>query len=895
MSLQPGARLGPYEVVALLGAGGMGEVYRGRDPRLARDIAIKVLPASVTADPDRLHRFELEAKAAAALNHPNILAVYDIGQHNGSPYIVSELLEGQTLRAHLTMASAVAHPAGQHPSQRRLPARKAVDYALQMVRGLSAAHDKRITHRDLKPENVFLTTDGQLKILDFGLAKLAEPAAASIDAQAPTVGGATSPGVVLGTLGYMSPEQVRGQTADHRSDIFAFGATFYEMLSGHRAFDGESGADTMTAILNEHPAALSGTDPELAPGLARIVERCLEKSPAARFQSTHDLGFALEGLSTHSGVSKQSNVTQRPSVRWLPWAVAAVVTFLLVAVSILATRSNGRPEEALTPVRFQIPPPPEAAFSYTAIANSIAISADGRHVAFSATNASGTPMIWLRTMDSVDAQPLPGTEDGRQPFWSPDSRFIGFFAAGTLKKVPLGGGRPQTVCEASLVPTGGAWNADGVILYSNLSGPIRRVAATGGQPQPATVHGPDRLSVEEIHSFPHFLPDGKRFLYYVRSPNPETSGIYVKSLDSDDARRVMSASSNVAFAKPGYILYARDGVLVAQPFNPDRVETTGEPVTVAEHVDQFPESGVAAFSASQSGVLMYRATREAAVSRLRWVDRAGKPLGDVGEARPYRNPRLSPDGKRVAVEIVDRSGNRDIWLLDVTRGVPARFTFDQGRDAAPVWSGDGQTIFWQGNSAMYKRSSTGSGPPEAMRDEPWIPDDSLPGGNGLLAHPIAPRQIWLFPFTGTDRAPRPVVEGRLITTHARVSPDARWIAFGNTDSGRFEIYLQNFSNPSGRWPVSTDGGIQPKWRRDGKELFYLALDGTLMSVSVTLDALAEIGKPQPLFPTRMEATSGFTWHQYDVTPDGQRFLVNMPEAVTSPLTLVINWPGLLKQ
>jgi eukaryotic-like serine/threonine-protein kinase len=353
MSLQPGARLGPYEVVALLGTGGMGEVYRGRDPRLARDIAIKVLPTAVTADPDRLHRFEQEAKAAAALNHPNILAVYDIGQHNGSPYIVSELLEGQTLRAHLTNASAVAQTGGQHPSQRRLPARKAVDFALQMVRGLSAAHDKGITHRDLKPENVFLTADGQLKILDFGLAKLAEPAAASIDAQTPTVGGATGPGVVLGTIGYMSPEQVRGQTADHRSDLFAFGAPFYEMLSGHRAFAGGSSADTMTAILNEHPPALSDTDPELAPGLARIVERCLEKSQSARFQSTHDLGFALEGLSTHSGVGKQSNVTGRRSVSWLPWAVAAVVTFLFVAMSILAARYYGRLGEALPPCVFR--------------------------------------------------------------------------------------------------------------------------------------------------------------------------------------------------------------------------------------------------------------------------------------------------------------------------------------------------------------------------------------------------------------------------------------------------------------------------------------------------------------------------------------------------------------
>ena len=383
MSLQPGARLGPYEVVALLGTGGMGEVYRGRDPRLARDIAIKVLPTAVTADPDRLHRFEQEAKAAAALNHPNILAVYDIGQHNGSPYIVSELLEGQTLRAHLTNASAVARTAGQHAVT--TPSAGAQGGRLCPADGPGIVGRARQGHYPSRSQARERVSHHRRAAEDPGLwaRQAGRAGAASIDAQTSTIGAATGPGVVLGTIGYMSPEQVRGQTADHRSDIFAFGATFYEMLSGHRAFDGGSSADTMTAILNEHPSALSATDPELAPGLARIVERCLEKSPTARFQSTHDLGFALEGLSTHSGTSTASNVTGRRSLSWLPWAVAAVVTFLLVAVSILATRYYGRSEEALAPVRFQIPSPPDAAFTYTAIANSIAISADGRHLAFS--------------------------------------------------------------------------------------------------------------------------------------------------------------------------------------------------------------------------------------------------------------------------------------------------------------------------------------------------------------------------------------------------------------------------------------------------------------------------------------------------------------------------------
>jgi eukaryotic-like serine/threonine-protein kinase len=452
----------------------------------------------------------------------------------------------------------------------------------------------------------------------------------------------------------------------------------------------------------------------------------------------------------------------------------------------------------------------------------------------------------------------------------------------------------QTLADASAVPTGGSWSPEGVIVFSSLSASVMRVAAAGGErSRPVTT-----ISAAErgdTHSYPEFLPDGRRFLYYVRSANPDRAGIYVKSLDADDARRIIDTASNVRYVPPGYLIYARSGVLMAQPFDPDRAVATASAIPIADRVDQFPETGLAAFSVSAAGVLAYRGSADTALSRLVWFDRTGNRLGEIGEPRPYRNPRLSPDGARVAVELVDRVGNRDIWLMDVARGVPARFTFDTGRDAAPVWSADGKTIAWQGNIAMLMKDSSGTRPEERVKDEPWIPDDWLPDGSGLICHPNAPLQIVTIPMAGTDRTPQVVVEGRTITTQGRMSPDGRWIAFASSDSGRFEVYVQNFPKPAGRWQVSTDGGLQPKWRSDGKELYYLGLDSRLMAVPVALGALAEVGKPAPLFTTRVEPTTGLVWHQYDVTRDGQRFLINTPEITRSAVTIVLNWPALLKE
>jgi serine/threonine protein kinase len=878
--LTAGTHIGPYEILALLGAGGMGEVYRGRDPRLGREVAIKVLPLEFSADPDRLRRFEQEARAAAALNHPNILAVYDIGQHDGSPYIVSELLEGETLRSKLRAP---------------LQVREAVECAVQIVRGLAAAHDKGIVHRDLKPENIFVTADRRVKILDFGLAKLVQPATPAHADDAATATRNTPSGFVLGTIGYMAPEQVRGQDVDHRSDIFALGTILYELLSGRRAFEGPSSADTMTAILREHPPAVTDANPRVPSGLGRVIERCLEKSPAARFQSTHDLAFALEDLSTRSDVTATIVPSSPPpsSSRWRAWLLPLLVMTVLAAALVGGFLLRRSPPPPVRSVRFLVEPPGSVTFSLTGSGFFVAVSPDGSRLAFVATGPTGTPILWVRPLDSLIAQPVSQTEYARSPFWSPDSRFIGFVSAGKLRKVPVSGGPPQTIADTSEVLTGATWNLQDEILFSTLAGPIRRVLASGGTSTP--VGALDAAREEIRQSFPSFLPDGRHFVYYAQHANPQHDGIYVKGLDADDARVVVHARSTVGYVEPGYLVYAHDGVLLAHPFDAKTATTTGEPVPISERVEQFPETGGAAFSSSPTGVLVYGDAPQASSSGLAWFDRSGKELGSVGDPARYRNPRLSPVGKRIAVEIVDISGNRDIWLIDVARGVPVRFTFDPGRDASPVWSPDGRTIAWQGATKMQSKPSSGTGQEQTLRDDPWIPDDWLPDGSGLFCHQIQPRQIMLLPLVGQDRTPRPVIQGRSITTHARVSPDGRWVAYANVDTGRFDIYLQRASGAAGKWLLSSNGGIQPKWRGDGKEIFYVATDGMLMAVPVQLGELAEIGKPQPLFQTHVEAITGSLWHQYDVTSDGQRFLVNTPQPFASTVTVVVNGPAALKQ
>jgi hypothetical protein len=625
----------------------MGEVYRARDPRLGRDVAVKVLPAAFSADPERLHRFEQEARAAAALNHPNILAVYDIGQHDGAPYIVSELLEGETLRERLNGGA--------------LPVRKAVEFAVQIAHGLAAAHEKGIVHRDLKPENVFVTSDGRVKILDFGLAKLtqAEPSAAAASAL-PTTPPNTQAGLVLGTIGYMSPEQVRGLAADHRSDIFAFGAILHEMLSGQRAFRGDTAADTMSAILAKDPPDLPVVDRHISPALERIVDRCLEKSPTVRFQSAGDLAFALEGLSSQSEAAASTPVIARRkgllgNAR-VAWTLLATAGLTIGALSIPATLHLRERPVANPEVRLELTTPA------TRQPLHFAISPDGRHLVFAASGEGGQ-RLWQRPLDAVTALLLDGTEGAEYPFWSPDSRAIGFFASGKLKRMDIAGGPPQIVADAPN-GRGGAWNRDGTILFApgNASA-LMRVPTSGGEPQPVTKVDPPR---QAGHRLPQFLPDGRRFLFFAQG-NSEGQGIYIGSLDSADTKRLTSAEASGAYTEPGVLVFMQQNALVVRSFDLAGGMLTGDPVTIAERVSYDAGFNLAGFSVSAVGRLAYRAGGSER-RQLTWFDRTGKMTGVAGE--PDTNNlvtnALSPDGRRIVVSRTVQS-NVDVWVIDVLR------------------------------------------------------------------------------------------------------------------------------------------------------------------------------------------------------------------------------------
>jgi eukaryotic-like serine/threonine-protein kinase len=924
MSLGPGTRLGPYEIVSAIGAGAMGEVYRARDTRLQRDVAIKVLPAAFLSDPDRLARFEQEARAAAALNHPNILAVHDIGTQESAPYIVSELLEGETLRDRL------GHGA--------LPVRKAIEYAVQIAHGLEAAHEKGIVHRDLKPENVFVTSDGRVKILDFGLAKLTqtEPTLAGISVL-PTGAPDTLAGVVLGTLGYMAPEQVRGQSADHRADIFAFGAILYEMLAGLRAFRGDTAADTMTAILKEDPADLPMVERHIPTALGRIVDRCLEKNPAARFKSADDLGFSLEALSTHSETrttpgSPASIVGSSRFHASLPWVVALV---FLGTTLLLASLQFFRSPPAQPLVRFQVSPPTGGMFPGANFAPRMSISPDGQYLAFTINLRDGKPdQLWIRKLDSLEARalsnteaPLNAAEPAQSPFWSPDSRYVAFFADGKLRKVDMTSGGVQTLSSMPGNNYGGTWNRDGTILYgtSRTKG-LQRVSADGGVPSQVTTLDTSRK--ETAHLWPQFLPDGRHFLYLALGESVDGRGVYVGSIESNERKLVLKSEYRAHFAPPGYLFFVRDGALMVQPFDVTALELQGEPTQMAEGIQGSLNNGRIAFAASETGTLAYRpgAGTLGADSQLVWFDRTGKELGTLGPPSSYRGVELSPDGLHAAVHREERAGSGDLWVLDLERGSTARFTFDATQhNVSPIWSLDGRRIFFSRNSGtagagwpLYERDSTGVGGEKLVYDpknQPGFDWDTplsvTPDGQSLVfgARNVTTLGDLLVLSLSGEREASPYLQVPFNQLLGQLSPDGRWIAYSSNESGRNEIYVQGFPSPGTRYQVSADGGTQPRWRRDGKELFYLTVlltnvSGTAGMMSVDVEAAGaglRFGIPERLFDSY---ALGFgeahpPAFSYSVTSDGKRFLVARQLAAENsnpeetPLTVVLNWTSLL--
>ena len=889
MAIETGTKLGRYEIRSKIGAGGMGEVYQARDMELGRDVAVKVLPSIFSADASRLHRFQQEACAAGALNHPNVLIVHDIGAHDGAPYIVSELLEGETLRKRIG-----GTPLGQ---------RRAIDYALQIANGLAAAHEKGIIHRDLKPDNVFITNDGRVKILDFGLAKLTQldgDQAAQTDI--PTRRVDTDPGVVMGTVGYMSPEQLKGRPVDQRTDIFSFGTILYEMLSGRRAFRGESAAETMSAILKEDPPDLSDSNKSVSPALERLVNHCLEKNPEARFHSARDVAFALESIAD-SAPQTISSAIQTPPGRKLSTRLWIAITALLLLVSIVAIASNflrTTPTE-LHPVRFTVSLPDQSTFFVDVETHNASLSPDGRHLAFVAT-LDGKRMLWVRSLRDLAPLALDGTNGAYSPFWSPDSRYIAFFAEGKLKRIHVSGGSLQTVCSLSgEIDTVGTWGSSGEILFCDQGNAIYRVPAAGGS---ATVV---LKSEKGRPAWVNFLPDGKTFLFYWRndpdsvvgrSTQNQASGIYAASVNSPNPSLVLSVGySRIEYAS-GHLIYSREGSLIAHPFDPNALRATGEPITLVQRLPYFDKTGWAEFSTSANGTIIYLGN--ALTARLVWFDRNGREIEQVDTPKAYGGFRLSPDGKNLLLSIIDeRTGSSDLWIHDFVRKISSRFVYGPADDADPVWSPEGRRAAFfsccEEPATLYLKELNNSGKGQLLLpsgfSSPW--DWSADGRFIAISknEPDSNRDIWVLPLEG-DKKSYPLLQSEFNETYARFSPNGRWVAYVSNESGGDDIYVARFDNPKEKWRVSQSGGTQPSWRRNGKELFYFSLDGQLMAVPVSTEDSFESRSAVPLF--KLASVENI---RYDISEDGQSFLiaVNDRSALQTAFTVIMNWTSDLKR
>jgi eukaryotic-like serine/threonine-protein kinase len=884
MSLASGSIIGPYEILSTVGAGGMGEVYRARDTRLGRDVALKIILESVAHEPDRLRRFEQEARAVAALNHPNILAIHDIGQHNGSPFLVSELLEGESLRTVL----------GQGP----LPQRKTIEYGVQIAHGLAAAHEKGIVHRDLKPENIFVTKDGRIKILDFGLAKLVQNTTSESEGLTLT-SSQTAAGVVIGTASYMAPEQVRGKAADVRTDIFAFGAVLYEMLSGVRAFRRDTTAETMTAVLKDDPPDLSGTGQVVSPALERIVRRCLEKNPEERFQSARDLSFALGALSGTDASAMARAVAAPTRVPLLRWGIAIVLAGLALAAVAAGTWTAARRPQPTTRMQFALAVPDEMSISH------MALSHDGSMLVFvSPEENSALPMLYTQRVGSSNVTLLPGTQGASYPFWSPDGAYIGFFANGKLQKMAISGGTPQVLATA-LAGRGGSWGSKGVIIYApDAQSPLNRINADGTGMGPATQH--IRTAEDQSHRWPVFLPDGDHFLFWAgnfsNSKDDRLSGIYLSSLEGKERKLVVLCHSSFGYDALDLFYADEQRQLVSVAFDASAGTISGNTNEVANGVGFQPSTYWSAFTVAQNGTVIYNTDVGAAQSALTWIDRSGKELGRISEPAIMANPTLSPDGNRVALDISDEKANNvDVWIESATGAGNSRFTFDPAEEVAAVWSRDGSTLAYRiadaaGPSLVLKRASGLERESRRFTLPITSMDDIIPNSWSLDDKQILfTRQVTsgehLELITVAGGEPTRFLTGKSSETNGQISPDGKWVTYASDESGNWEIYVTSFPGAEGKWQVSRGGGSEPRWLADGKEIFYIAPSGMLMAVPVDGESIFATGTPAPLFQIRgrapISSTDVFT---YDVAKDGKRFLVNRyvkPEHV-APLTILIN-------
>ena len=892
MALATGTRLGPYEIQSAIGAGGMGEVYRALDTRLDRTVAIKILADHGAGDPDLRARFEREARAIAALDHPHICVVYDVGQQDGVNFLVMQHLDGETLAARI---------ARTHTG---LPLAQALTIAIQVAQALDRAHRAGITHRDLKPANIMLTKAGA-KLLDFGLAKLRGPVVPiSMSSMTRLSTPGTATGTILGTTHYMAPEQVEGKDADARSDIWALGAVLYEMVTGRRPFNGDSPASVMGAILKDEPPPPSARQPLAPRALDHTVERCLIKDPEKRWQNAGDVASELEwcarGGTAPDGAAVGSRQNWRERGTWI-----AVFLVLAVVSSLIIWRRPTVPVGEV--VRFSINPPDRVVFSrqsnMTVPTPQFAVAADGRSIAFVAAPAESRPMLWVRSLGDVTALQLAGTESAQEPFWSPDGRWIAFFAEGRLKKVPSSGGPVQTIAEPVPDTRGGDWGPDDTILFGMGASPIYRVPASGGTPVPVTRLDSGRQ--EGSHRWPQFLPGGRQFLFTVRSGLAEQRGVYVGSVDDQTRRLLIRGDTNAAYAG-GQLLFLDGDTLLGRPFDGERIAFSGEPFTIAASIGRS-SNGNGAFAASAAGTLAY-APSMMQHGRLTWYSRNGNALGTAGPDgdNDLSDFRLSPDETRLAVSLIDaKLATPDIWLTDLLRGGTSRFTFGPSLNASPVWSPDGTRIAFRTNRKglveFYQNGTGGGGSDEPLMLEEAARNAGLtsttvyltdwsPDGNNIVFSADAPADLWVLPLSARS-SPVRVLRAPSDQLHGNFSPDGRFVSYSSNESGRFEVYVQTFPFSDRKWLISTSGGYEPRWRRDGREIYYLSADGNMVAVAAALGQTPSFGVPQILFRTRVHPGVFALRTHYVPSADGNRFLIHTRSAdpAAALITVVLNW------
>jgi serine/threonine protein kinase len=870
MALTVGTLLGSHEITALLGKGGMGEVYRARDLKLKREVAIKILPEELARDADRVSRFQREAEVLASLNHPNIAAIHDLEETAGTRYLVLELVEGETLADRIARGP--------------IPLEEALDIAIQICEALEGAHERGVIHRDLKPANVKRTPHGKVKVLDFGLARAVEIGSGTTLSNSPTMlSAATNAGVLLGTVSYMAPEQAKAKPVDRRADIWAFGCVLYEMLTGTMAFPGDTTTETLAAIIKEEPDW--SRLPAATPMQVRVLlQRCLQKDARKRLRDIGDARISLDEI-----------LSGAPD----PLSVVGEKTGALSDL-----------------IRVEITLPDKLILAST---GAFAISPDGRHLAFAGTGSDGSLRLWVRSLDSLDARPLYGSEAQMFPpfFWSPDSRFLAFQAGGKLKKIDINGGPAQVICDTSDFVVGGAWGRDGLILFGHARGGIVRVPANGGSASPITIPDPSRK--EGGHVQPSLLPDGRHFIYLRWSHQPENLGIYAGSVDckpeEQDLKRIVPTHVGPAYVPPskpggmGQLLFLRDGTLIAQSFDANRFGLAGEPVPLAKQIGSVLTNGF--FSVSNNGLLVYRSG--GGISQLTWFDQRGKRLATIGEPASYITVSLSPDGTRAAVCRSDVAvSNQSLWLIDLGRGTSTRFTFDTAPAPVGIWSPDGSRIIFAfgagGKLDLCQKLASGVKEHEVLLESEVskIPRSCSRDGRFLLYGTFHPttriRELWVLPLEG-DKKPFPFVCTQFNNDEGQFSPDGRWVAYVSDESGRDEIYVRTFSanlagqtsDDEGKWIISTGGGTEPRWSGDGKTLYYIGADSRIMAVQITADQAFRAGVPKALFQMPPSLWGPFR-QSWSVTPDGKRFLFEaLPEQRTASFNVVLNWQTALKR